>query len=234
MTDQPSTLAAALVQLQGRLPHVTKDATVEAGTRRYSYANLASIHESVFPLMAECGLAWTCRPTINADGRFVLRYRLEHAPSGEQLDGDYPLTESNPQTMGGQITYARRYALCAVLGIAPAEDDDDAQAATNAWTPAANPRSRKASRHRADRNGPLPDDQWTARPADEDEPGSMLTMKGLQPRLMAAFNKAGITAREDRLAVAMSVLDLPELTTSNDLSIRQASRLIAHLEGMAG
>lgn len=34
-------------------------------------------------------------------------------------------TRSNPQEIGSALTYARRYALCSVVGIAPAEDDDD-------------------------------------------------------------------------------------------------------------
>jgi ERF superfamily len=62
----------------------------------------------------------------------VLAYRLYHAPSGQAIGGDYPLSSSTPQTMGGAITYARRYCLLAVTGAAPDEDDDDAQAAEQA------------------------------------------------------------------------------------------------------
>lgn len=224
MTDQPTTLAAALVALQARLPRITKDTQ---GVHS-KYANLAAIHDAVFPLTTELGLSWTCEPTISGD-RFVLRYTLSHALSGENITGDYPLTESNPQTMGGQITYARRYALCSVLGIAPAEDDDDAQAAANDWRPPANPRSRKAERHNAARNGPLPDDQWTGPAPDSQEAGSITA--GQRARLMAGFNRAGITDRKDRLAYAAHVLDLGELESSNNLSAAQAGELITRLEG---
>lgn len=58
--------------------------------------------------------------------------RIVHA-SGESIeDGGVPLhceNQSNPQKMGSAITYARRYGLCAMLGIV-GEDDDDAQFAT--------------------------------------------------------------------------------------------------------
>jgi hypothetical protein len=58
--------------------------------------------------------------------------RIVHS-SGEFVeDGGVPLycvDQNNPQKMGSAITYARRYGLCALLGIA-GEEDDDAQSAT--------------------------------------------------------------------------------------------------------
>ena len=39
------------------------------------------------------------------------------------------MPNGTPQTIGGAITYARRYALLAVTGVAPDDDDDDGQAA---------------------------------------------------------------------------------------------------------
>ena len=45
----------------------------------------------------------------HAGGQFVLAYCLGHV-SGEKIEGEYPLAAGNPQVMGGQITYARRYA----------------------------------------------------------------------------------------------------------------------------
>lgn len=239
MGDPPASLTDALIALQARLPHITKDAEATVKTKdgqyTYSYANLASIHDAVFPLLADYGLAWICRPTFIGDGNervFVLAYTLRHAASGEEENGDYPLpVNATAQQIGSAITYARRYCLCAVLGIAPAEDDDDGDAASvppPTWQPPANPRTRKAERHR----GPLPDDQWTTPDpggeSPEDRPGSMNDTQ--RRRMMALFTRAGITERADRLAYAMSKLDLPELASSNDLSMRQAGELIAHLE----
>ena len=43
------------------------------------------------------------------------------------------MQQQTPQSQGSAITYARRYALCAVLGIAG--DDDDGQAGMNAAAP---------------------------------------------------------------------------------------------------
>lgn len=137
----PSELATALVKLQGQLPHIPKGekGKVEGVTKQgkpfsyeYSYADLHGVSAAILPLMSDVGLAFTARPTINADGKFVLAYSLIHE-SGESIDGEYLLPDPErykQQDIGGVITYARRYCLCAVTGVAPAEDDDDAQAAS--------------------------------------------------------------------------------------------------------
>ncbi|HVH80169.1 MAG TPA: ERF family protein [Stellaceae bacterium] len=231
MSDQPGTLAAALIRLQARLPRITKGETAEVPTKTggkytYSYASLSDIHDSIFPLLGECGLAWVTRPTLSAGGKFVLLYSLIHAETGEEYAGEYPLPEAGgSQALGSAITYARRYALTAVLGIAPAEDDDDGHAAQTDWKPPANPRFRKAQRS----HGTPDDDPWYDQPAEgADDPGTISDRQ--RAKIMALFNTAGILARQDRLAYAMSKLDLPELASSNDLSIRQAHQLITCLE----
>jgi hypothetical protein len=248
MPEQPATLAEALIALQSRLPRITRDNTADVQTKTgrnytYRYADLNSIHEAVFPLLAECGLCWVCTPTIWAD-RFVLTYRLTHAASTEYIEGWYPLPSSGgPQDIGSAITYARRYALTAVLGIAPADDDDGkaAQASYEERVAAGRMDRGQVREHnrlvrdtladdkRAERvKGPAPDSaEWEV--PDEDTPGSINAQQ--RARIMALFGKAGITDRQDRLAYAMSKLDLPELASSNDLSYRQALALIEHLEG---
>lgn len=154
MPEPPDNLAAALITLQTKLPRITKDDEAQVGTRTYAYANLATIHDAVMPLLCELGLTWTCRPTLLDTGTFVLAYSLRHAASGEQETGDYPLpTSGSPQQIGSAITYARRYTLTAVLGIAPAEDDDDGQgaeqAARKAPKAAADPASGRMTRAQA-------------------------------------------------------------------------------------
>jgi len=238
MPEVPGSLAEALITLQASLPRIRKDDEAQVGTRVYSYANLSTITDEVFPALAYLGLFWVTLPTMDGD-RFVLRYRLEHHPSGEFVTGDYPLPSGNPQTMGGAITYARRYALCAVLGLAPAEDDADAQAAADearerqrqrtssiaderAHTPPPHPRP--ATRVR----GPLPDDEWTVQ-TDENTPGSSTGQQ--HTRMGFLFGKLGITDRKDRLVAVMSMLDLPEEPgSSKELSYRQAAELIGKLE----
>ncbi len=128
MTEE-SALTKALTELQASLPVIGKDQEAKVksdkGSYTYKYADLADISAAVLSLLSGVGLAWTTRPTIE-DGKFVLRYELRHI-SGEILAGAYPLpSASRPQEIGSAITYARRYALCAVTGVAPANDDQDA------------------------------------------------------------------------------------------------------------
>ena len=244
--EVPGSLAEALITLQASLPRIRKDDEAQVGARVYSYANLSTITDEVFPALAYLGLFWVTLPTMDGD-RFVLRYRLEHSPSGEFVTGDYPLPSGNPQTMGGAITYARRYALCAVLGLAPAEDDDDAAAATAEARDRQNQRTRAIAdesvhsppphpRPATRVRGPLPDDEWTVqtdKQLSEDAPGSSQLPQ--HQRIGYLFGKLGITDRDARLHAAMTRLKLRrELTTSKELSYREAADLIADLEQEAG
>lgn len=142
MSDH-DTLAAALAAFQADLPVIDKGetATVETkggGSYSYTYADLADISHQVMPLLAEHGLSFTATPTHDEGGRFVLAYSLLHT-SGESRDGAFPLPNATPQQVGSAITYARRYCLCAVTGVAPADEDDDGRAAQQASPPRSKP-----------------------------------------------------------------------------------------------
>lgn len=176
-TERPASLAAALAKLQTMLPTVRKGETATVPTKAggkytYTYATLADVSEAVLPLMGQCGLSWSTKPTYlmqrdagpvfqamerllsrlesdrlalptpllegllqgiidlapTVSGEFVLHWILRHE-SGESDEGWVPLPDpvrSDWQQVGSAITYARRYCLGAVTGIA-VDDDDDAQ-----------------------------------------------------------------------------------------------------------
>jgi hypothetical protein len=241
VSDQPASLAAALILLQSRLPRITKDETATVTPRdgrsyTYSYANLASIHDAIFPLLAECNLAWITKPTIRDDGQFVLRYMLRHGPTGEYEDGDYPLPASGtPQQIGSAITYARRYTLTAVLGIAPAEDDDDGAAASTEadatrgadWRPPADPTTRKATR---ERQTSTEDNEWNTPP--ETTPGSILP--GQVTAIGMLCRRIGLHADDARHAAIATHLGIGELKSVKDLSSVQAGLVIREFQSIAG
>jgi hypothetical protein len=143
-----ASLAAALAAVQVDIPAVSKGSQAEVPTKTggkytYKYAPLEMITPLILPLLGRHGLSFSAQPTMMGDA-FVLRYTLAHE-SGETVEGAYPLpdpTLTKPQEIGSAITYARRYALCAVTGVAPGGDDDDAQAANEA--PAAKARAPRA------------------------------------------------------------------------------------------
>lgn len=154
MTAQQN-LAGALAEVQAKLPHVTKGKKADTGKYTYTYADLSDIAQAIHPLLGQVGLAWVTKPTLNADGAFVLAYSLRHT-SGEHESGEYPLpdpTKTPPQSVGSAITYGRRYCLCAVTGVV-ADEDDDGAAAQNT----------KASRAKKAERGPIPagQDEWQA------------------------------------------------------------------------
>jgi len=131
-------LFAALAALQADLPRIGKGETAKVPGKdgkqgyTYKYADLADVSQAVLPRLAKHGLAFTSKPTL-IDGQFVLVYKLTHI-SGETDEGVYPLpSNGTPQAIGGAITYARRYSLCAVTGVAPDGDDDDAGAAEQSY-----------------------------------------------------------------------------------------------------
>lgn len=164
MTETTS-LADALARVQAQLHPVTKDKKANAGSYGYTYADLAAVQALVYPLLSAEGLSWIALPTWDADGRFVLSYSLMHGPSGERESGSYPLpdpTRGTPQQAGSAITYARRYCLSSVVGVAT--EDDDGKAASDGAAPRAagrpRPQEKKAER------GPLPaeDDPWAGTP----------------------------------------------------------------------
>jgi hypothetical protein len=125
-------LNAALAAVQRDLPRIDKGKTAEVPTKAggkytYTYADLADVSAQILPLLGQHGLSFTTWPTLTGN-RFVLRYELLHE-SGESKGGEYPLpADAGAQALGSAITYARRYCLCAVTGVAP-DDDDDAAAA---------------------------------------------------------------------------------------------------------
>jgi hypothetical protein len=214
-------LAAALAKFQASLPRIGKDSTADAGTYRYDYAGLDAVARHVMPLLGENGLAFATFPTIH-HGRFALIYSLLHE-SGERLDGVYPLAErGTPQQRGSEITYARRYTLLAVTGVAPGGDDDDGAAAGTGETP---PR-------KAQRQDPGPPTAQPRRPAPPSPDGPIGTVPGTATRkqltkLGATFSDLGFTTgeREQRLTVASQITGR-ELATSADLSASEASHLI--------
>lgn len=128
-TSEIKDLAGALHALQQNLPSVAKGNTADTGKYKYQYADLGDVQAAIFPLLGTYGLTWTTAPTLTDHG-FALRYKLHHAHSDESVTGDYHLPAGTPQEIGSAITYARRYALCAVVGLAPGGDDDDGAAAS--------------------------------------------------------------------------------------------------------
>jgi hypothetical protein len=131
-------LLEAMLAVQSEAPTLRKDATNPHYRSRYT--PLDTIVETIGPILTRHGLVWTTLPGRDpVHGDHALNYRLAHAATSEKLEGWMPLLLSKPdaQGQGSAITYARRYALCAVLNLVADDDDDgnDASAAGGASLP---------------------------------------------------------------------------------------------------
>lgn len=124
----PQTLAEALAAAQLEITDPAKDAVNPHFRSRY--ADLATVLKTVRPVLAKHGIALT-QTTQILDGALVLVTRLHW--KDEELAGYYPIspTKADPQGYGSALTYARRYTIQAIVGVA-ADDDDDGNAASAA------------------------------------------------------------------------------------------------------
>jgi hypothetical protein len=116
-----SNLAKALIDFQGRVQKIKKDA--KNPFFKSNYASLSNIQDAISQPLADAGLAYSQMPS----GVNGLSTILIHAESGEYLMESFimPVSKQNdPQAVGSAITYAKRYALAGVLGLNIDDDDD--------------------------------------------------------------------------------------------------------------
>jgi hypothetical protein len=136
VSDQAQVIAAFLAFKRDAREVVTvlrtRTAVVETkggGSYSYDYADLGDVLDAVEVPLLNHGLAIS-QDVTTMDGRAAVTTWLLHE-SGECL-GFGPLALSagqTPQAYGSAVTYARRYAILAALGLAP--EDDDGQAAAD-------------------------------------------------------------------------------------------------------
>lgn len=115
-------LAEAMSKAQGMIEGAKKDS--ENPFFKSSYADLASCWDACREALSKNGLA-VIQTTTNVNPPFVcIETTLMHS-SGQWIRGFLTMksTKEDPQGMGSAITYARRYALSAIVGIAPEDDD---------------------------------------------------------------------------------------------------------------
>ena len=208
MTDHP-TLAAALAAVQSALPVVHKGKTAsirsDKGSYGYSYADLSDVTAVIMPLLAKHGLSFSCTPrTVGERGGYELAGLLLHT-SGDRIEGALPLTGGTPQQLGSSITYMRRYLLGCMTGVVT-DDDDDARAATEAAHAA------RREVHKAVAEDAVP------------------RISETQTKRLHALCGDLALDRDKKLAIATWSAGR-EITTTSDLTTREASALIDYLAG---
>lgn len=137
-STQVDKIILALIGIQSDLKPVVKNA--ENPYFKSKYATLEAVWQEVLPLLqkynccvVQCG--------GSEDGNPVLFSTLFHS-SGQFVRGSYPLasavSNSNPQAIGSAVSYARRYSLCALLGVVTEDDDANGAAQSQQKTSISN------------------------------------------------------------------------------------------------
>ena len=129
-------LAAALAKAQAEIVNPEKSLTAtivspfpREGVRTFRYAPLSSGLDLVRKCLGQHEIATVQATAIDPESGLIrLTTTLVHA-SGEWVSSDWPVCPVNetavPHRLGAALTYARRYALFTLVGIA-GEDDLDA------------------------------------------------------------------------------------------------------------
>lgn len=225
-SDQSATigaLAAALAKAQGAMTPAKKES--DHPHFRHKYADLASVWDAIRKPLSDNGLAVLQTTRNTKDGDVLVITTLAHGESGEWIKGSLTIkpVKADPQGIGSALTYARRYSLAAIVGVAP--DDDDGEAAMGRAQPTQGnqkPPVKQNQRQQATRQQSRP-----AQPQQRREPvqGTPITEK--QVKAIWAISKGkGV----DPHHVAAQVVGHP-VGSLNELSLQEAGKIIDHLNG---
>lgn len=122
-------LATALIKAQAEFRTVPQSGNNPFHKSKYS--TLKDCWDTARPVLAKHGLCVLQFPDVMGDGNYVLKTVVMHE-SGESMEGYQPVlsAKQDAQSMGSALTYARRYGLCAALGLVSGDEDDDGNAAS--------------------------------------------------------------------------------------------------------
>ena len=124
-----ASIAKALASAQSEMGKALKSANNPHFNRKY--ADLSSVVDACMPALNAAGIA-VIQPTGEDSMGMFVETMLIHGESGEMLKCRVPLIigKKDMQGYGSAVTYARRYGLMSMSGVAP--EDDDGSAAVKA------------------------------------------------------------------------------------------------------
>lgn len=143
-TDRQALLYGALAKAQGAMSNPDRNRTVtvrsDKGNYSFDYATLDNIIDTARKALSTNGISVVQMLERDDTGATVMVTRLLHSGGG-MIMNEMPISLPGPdergrppkiQELGSIITYARRYAICAMLNIAAEEDDDGNSGAATA------------------------------------------------------------------------------------------------------
>jgi len=138
-------LATALCLAQAQMGGAVKDSNNPFF--KSTYADLTSIIKVIKKPLSDNGLSFVQLPITSEGGKGVGVITMLMHNSGQWLQGEYllPMDKITPQGAGSCLSYSRRYALQALLGI-PAVDDDSEAAMFRGQPAAQEPPQKRVSK----------------------------------------------------------------------------------------
>ena len=195
------------------------------------YADLASVWDACREALSANGLAVIQTLDESQDGRPVIVTIMTHS-SGQWINSHLTIkpVKPDPQALGSAITYARRYALAAIAGVAPTDDDGN-----EASDPGSKSKAKVEVSVRESRDGGSSSAHDDNRPS-HGSPDSPVSVKNpddepseKQRRMIGAV-ASGLELTDDQ---RHEILDeLFGISSSKDLTKGRASTLIDHLKTM--
>lgn len=127
-SPQINELSKALTLVQGKIEDAKTDSTNPHFKSRYP--SLASVYASCRKLLSEHGIAIVQSPSVTEKGEVRITTLMAHV-SDQFIEDSFDLMpkDKSPQAYGSAVSYGRRYALMAMIGIA-SDDDDGSSAST--------------------------------------------------------------------------------------------------------
>jgi len=209
ITEDRKELFKAISAAQGEFT------TVEKGKDnpffKSKYAPLDSIIEMIRPVLAKHELAVVQFTDIPAEDNGIIVETVITHSSGQYISGRLlmPVAKEDPQGAGSSLTYGRRYALAAALGIVSDEDVDGNQ-----------PEGGKQQRQQAPKSGQQGQESQQGNQA----PADALT-EPQKKMIFAKIKAKGVT--EESLKEAFKVESM------NDLKKKQVNDILAWIDGAA-
>lgn len=128
MSETQGNISEAFSKAQGQFkqPDLNRTAEIKKDGKllyKTEYADLNQCIESVREALSVNGLSFTQTIELNENG-WLLVLTMRHS-SGESIKSFLPLNlNAPPQSIGGQLTYLKRYQMSAFFGLAADFDDD--------------------------------------------------------------------------------------------------------------
>lgn len=134
-SEETGKIAVALAKAQGKFTNPEKNRKVTVKTKpkegsnfwgeyTFTYATLSAIFDAVRPALSDNEISLV-QDVSTVQGAVIVTTRLTHA-SGQFFESQISAKAEGAeiQKLGSTITYLKRYAVTALLGIAAEEDDD--------------------------------------------------------------------------------------------------------------